>query len=199
MIRGIQGGRAIIFYFLQPDKHGNLILRGKESPPEYTNKYIIEEYFPKITASKSYITPSWTGITKTFIWRAYNGFKPKEDRKLRLLQILIQLFGYSNKTHPTLEKIIRMTYGDKDNDIKFDDDIWINNESIIKYHKKTSEHSKNIPIKKEFIPLLQAERLLLTEGQFERDSYTAALRKKRLLKLKIKKNLSKIKCGCKNE
>jgi hypothetical protein len=192
MIKGIQGGRAVIFYFLQSDKHGNLILRGKESPPISTTRYIVEEYFPSFKTTKSYITPSWTGESKTFIWKSKqfptHSEYPKEDRKNRLLDIILRIFGYSDKTHPTIEKIKRMSKGERNEILDFDMDIenW----------ESTNYNPTEYPRKKEFLSLLQSQKLL-TEGQFEKDSYPASLRKKKLLKPKIKKNLTKIKCGCK--
>jgi|WetSurMetagenome_2_1015567.scaffolds.fasta_scaffold09686_7 hypothetical protein len=203
MIKGVQGGKAIIFYFLQPDKHGNLILRGKETPPTSTTRFIVEEYFPSFKTTLSYITPSWTGQSKTFIWR-YKKFNdhseyPKEDRKKRLIDIILRTFGYNDKTHPTIEKIIRMSRGDRNNKLDFDmeEQEWIHDEPSGMYEVPIN-YTKNHPKRKEFIPLLKAERLL-TEGQFEENSYPVALRKKKVLKSKIKKNLKKIKCRCKNE
>ena len=200
MIKGMQGGRAVIFYFLQPDKHGNLILRGKESPPTSTSRYIVEEYFPSFKTTMSYITPSWTGQSKTFVWR-YKKFGdhseyPKNDRKKRLLDIILRIFGYNDKTHPTLEKIMRMSKGERDNKLDFDmeEEDW--NFTPYDLNEDPAGYTQKHPRRKELISSLKNERLL-TEGQFEKDSYPASLRKKKLLKPRVKKNLTKIKCRCK--
>jgi len=199
MIRGIQNGKAIIFYFLQPDKNNNLILRGKESPPTSTNKFIIEEYYPGYKSPKSIITPSWTGYSKLHTWKPRKTRYEKSEREIKLYDLIVKLFGYNENTHPTSDKILRLTKGEKDGRIDFDmeiEDLDITSPSNMHYDPK-GYYSKH-PKRKEFISLVQ-EQKLLTNGQFEEKSYPAISRKRKVLKPKIKNKIERIKCRCKNE
>lgn len=197
MIRGVQNGKVIIFYFLQPDKNKNLILRGKESPPTSTNKFIIEEYYPGYKFPKSVITPSWTGYSKLHTWKPRKTRYEKSERELKLYDLIVKLFGYNENTHPTSEKILRMTKGDKNGRMDFDIDIEdlddIPSSNI--YYDSKGYYSKH-PNRKEFMPLVQ-EQKLLSSGQFEEKSYPAISRKQKVLKPKIKNKIERIKCRCK--
>ena len=93
-----------LYYFIQKDRSGNLILSFKIDNPPSTNSYIIEEYNTDTNSSKfiPYNTTNYNAIS-------ISSWPNIKERQLQKPFLILNMLGYNSSSNPSANKIIRNT------------------------------------------------------------------------------------------
>jgi hypothetical protein len=192
----LSGGPYRTFHYLRTDRNGNLLLSAtyeKEMPP--SNIYITEIEHLGFGEAKSILTPSWDpNNKKTYIWKSEkindtssDFLYPKEVRSKKIYPILLKMFGYTNTSNPTIDKIIRKTYNSESDSMErmFEEDSWELGESNSLRDGVDQNYYLSHPKKEEYLKMIRNQEVFR--------------KKSKLIKKSVKRKPKKVvkKCKCK--